>query len=210
MSRSRPDAILRSTVSWTPTGQRAGEVKNMNVIYRTLLAFTAVLAILALAVAPVAARATPFSFTFEDTFTDDTCGFLVERHNDGKGSGRLFFDAEGNLVGVDVVNAGVSTITSLDNGASVTEKFQVLFKNFNFVDNGDGTQSQYQTTVGASTLYDQNGEVLLRSHGPMTVHLTLIPTDTGPIIVSAEVVFEHGSHADTETYCGVLAGALGL
>jgi hypothetical protein len=166
----------------------------------------AVLATLMLASVPAAARTTPFSSTYEETTTDTSCGFPLERHDVGKAHGRSSPDR------FDVTNAGVATYTNLANGLSVTQKYQVLFKNANFVDNGDGTLTLDQTVVGASTLYGPNGEVLLRDHGPITVHLTINPgaPDPNDFVVSQEIVFEHGSHADTELYCQTVATALGV
>ena len=165
------------------------------------LVFVTMFAAIGLTAVPAAARTTPFSFTYEGTETDNTCSFPVERYDVGKAMAR---SSEGRF---DITNAGVATLTYLPTGLSATQKYQVLFKNFNQVDNGDGTVSGDQTTVGSSTLYGPDGEVLLRSHGPMTIHLTLRfdPFE----VVSKEILFEHGSHPSDETYCQVLAEALG-
>jgi hypothetical protein len=175
-------------------------------LIRATFMLAAVLAVLTLASAPVAARTTPFSSTYDETTTDTSCGFPLERHSVGKAFGRSSPDR------FDVTNAGVDTLTNLENGLSVTLEYQALFKNANFVDNEDGTVTLDQTTVGASTLYGPNGEVLLRSHGPMTIHITFIPPDEEHdlIIISQEILFEHGSHPSTELFCQTVAAALGV
>ena len=175
----------------------------MRAIIRSLVVFAAVLSVLALAVAPVSAdaRTTPFSFSYVTVGEPDTsCGFLVLRDDVGKGTGR-FSDTR-----FDIMNAGVATLTNPDNGLFVTQKYQVLFKNNNFVTNPDGTQSSDNTSVGTSTLYDMNGNVLLRSYGPSTTHLVVDPSLPFPDnIISEEVTFEHGAH---DGYCETLTEQL--
>jgi hypothetical protein len=179
---------------------------------RATFVLTAVLVALLIASVPAAAKATPFSSTYDDTTIESPCGFPMEVHNVGKAMGRVFFDANGTFVGVDVTNAGFVTLTNPVNGLSATSRYQTLFKNFNQVDNGDGTFTLDQTTVGASSLYGPNGELLLRIHGPMTVHLVINPEapDPADFIVSMEVVSEHGSHPDDEAQCQALRSALGV
>jgi hypothetical protein len=179
---------------------------------RTMFVLAAMLAALVLSSAPAAARTTPFSFTYDDTTIESPCGFPMEVHNVGKAMGRVFFDADGNFVKIELTNAGVVTLTNPANGLSATSRYQTLFKNFNQVDNGDGTLTLDQTTVGASSLYGPNGELLLRTHGPMTVHLTINPeaSDPADFIVSLEVVSEHGSHPDDEAQCQALTAAIGV
>jgi hypothetical protein len=64
------------------------------------------------------------------------------------------------------------------------------------------------TAVGPSTLYDRNGNVLLRSHGPQTVHLVLDPSLPFPdSLISQEITFKHGAH---DGYCETLTAALGV
>jgi hypothetical protein len=178
----------------------------MNVIYRTLFAFAAVLAILALAVAPASARTTPFSFDYVTVDEPDTsCGFLVLRDDVGKGMGRA------SDTRFDITNAGDATLTNPDTGLFVTQKYQVLFKNNNFVTNADGTESSDNTSVGSSTIYDANGNVLFRSHGPITIHLVIDPSLPFPdSIISQEITFEHGAHPSDEVFCQVLAEELGV
>ena len=102
-------------------------------LVRSTFVFAAVLAVLALGGTPAAAKATAFADAYDGTTTDASCGFAVQVHDVGKVLGRLFFDADGAFVGVDVANSGVVTDTNLDNGLSVTGTYQVLFKNFNQV-----------------------------------------------------------------------------
>ena len=168
--------------------------------------FAAVLTILALAVAPAAARTTPFSFDYVTIDEPDTsCGFLVLRDDVGKGMGRS------SDTRFDITNAGVATLTNPDNGLFVTQEYQVLFKNNNFVTNADGTESFDNTAVGTSTLYDMNGNVLLRSHGPITIHTVVDPSLPFPEnIISQEITFEHGAHPSDELFCQVLAEELGV
>ena len=166
-----------------------------------VLVFVTMFAAIWLTAVPAAARTTPFSFTYEGTETDTTCSFPLERYDVGKATGRV---SDRRL---EITNAGVATFTYLPTGLSVTQKYQVLFKNFNQVDNGDGTVSGDQTTLGSSTLYGPNGKVLLRSHGPMTIRLTL---RLDPFeVVSKEILFEHGAHPSDAMFCQVLAEALG-
>lgn len=169
-------------------------------IVRSLAVLTALLALLVLAAGPVAARTTPFSFEYASVDEpDESCGFLVLRNDVGEAHGRA------SDTRFDITNAGVATLTNPDNGLYVTQEYQILYKNRNRVDNGDGTFSVDNTAVGPSTLYDMDGNVLLRSHGPITVHFTYIPTDEGPNFISMEVVFEHGAH---DGFCETLAAAL--
>jgi hypothetical protein len=171
------------------------------IIVRSALVLVAVLTLLALGAGPVAARTTPFSFEYTSVGEEDnSCGFLVLRNDVGKATGRA------SETRFDITNAGVATLTNPANGLFVTQKYQVLFKNRNTVDNGDGTFSFDNTSVGSSTLYDMNGNVLLRSHGPITIRFTYIPTDDGPNIIRQEVVFEHGAH---DGYCETLTAAIG-
>jgi len=175
----------------------------MHAIRRYLFAVVGVLAILALAVTPVSAdaRTTPFSHNYVTVDEPDTsCGFLILRNDVGKDIGR-FSDTR-----FDVTNAGVATLTNPDNGLFVTQKYQVLFKNNNFVTNPDGTQSSDNTSVGTSTLYDMNGNVLIRFHGPSTIHMVVDPSLPFPDnIISQEVTFVHGAH---DGYCETLTAQL--
>ena len=185
-------------------------------IVRSPFVLVAVLALLALAAGPVATRTasaactdhsdactTSFSFTFGPTDeTDDSCGFLVAFSNTGKAMGRA------SATGVDITNAGVITFTNPDiDGLFVTQKYQILFKNGNFAtDPATGYESFDSTTVGPSTLYDMNGNVLLRNHGPVTTHLVMDPSLPFPeSLISQEITFEHGAH---DGYCETLAAAL--
>ena len=167
---------------------------------RLVFILAAALAVLAIST-PVAAKTTTFSSSYDSVETDASCGFAVERHDIGKAMGRAKSDGR-----VDVTNAGVATITNLANGLSVTQKYQALFKNAATVDNGDGTVTIVQKVVGASTVYGSNGEVLLRTHGPITTRLVLRFTDEGVEFVSQEVIVEHGSH---DGFCEALTVAIG-
>jgi hypothetical protein len=168
-------------------------------IIRAPFVLAAVLSVLALVAAPVAARTTHFSFTYDVTDEPDTsCGFLVLRDDVCTAMGRA---SDTRFV---LTNAGVATLTNPENGLFVTQKYQVLFKNRNVV-TVDGTRSFDNTAVGPSTLYDANGTVLLRSHGPIRVHLVIdLASDT---VISQEVTFEHGAH---DGYCETLSAALGV
>jgi hypothetical protein len=166
----------------------------------------AVLAVLALAAAPAAAKTTPFSSTYDDTFTAAPCGFDVQIRDAGKVLGRFSPDR------VDVTNAGVTTFTNLANNLSATDTYQALFKNFNQVEDPEtGYISGDQTVVGAGTLRGPDGTVLLRSHGPRTVHLVINPNATNDedVVVSLEVVSEHGAHPSDEAFCQALTAAIG-
>jgi hypothetical protein len=170
-------------------------------IVRSSFVIVAVLTLLALGAGTVAALTTPFSFDYVSVGEEDnSCGFLVLRDDVGKAIGRA------SDTRFDLTNAGVATLTNPANGLFVTQKYQALFKNRNTVDNGDGTFSFDNTSVGSSTLYDMDGNVLLRSHGPVTVRFTYIPSDEGPIFTDQEVVFEHGAH---DGYCETLTAAIG-
>jgi hypothetical protein len=169
---------------------------------RATFVLAAMLAALVLTSTPAAARTTPFSFTYVTTDEPDTsCGFLVLRDDVGKAMGRAS-DSR-----FDITNAGVATLTNPDNGLFVTQEYQVLFKNGNFVTNADGTEESDNTAVGPSTLYDMNGNVLLRSYGPITVHLVIDPSLPFPDnIISQEITFAHGAH---DGYCETLTAAIG-
>jgi hypothetical protein len=162
----------------------------------------AMFAALVLTSTPAAARTTPFSFTYDVTDEPDTsCGFLVLRDDVGKAMGRAS-DSR-----FDITNTGIATLTNPDNGLFVTQEYEVLFKNGNFVTNADGTQESDNTAVGTSTLYDMNGNVLLRSYGPETVHFVMDPSLPFPDnIISQEITFEHGAH---DGYCETLIAAIG-
>jgi hypothetical protein len=180
-------------------------------MHRTLVRSTftvlvAVLAVLALGAAPAAARTTPFSFDYDGTFTAAPCGFDVQIRDVGTAHGRSSPDR------FDITNAGVVTYTNLANNLSATDTYQVLFKNFNQVEDPEtGFISGDQTVVGAGTLRGPDGRVLLRSHGPRTIHLVINPNATNEedFIVSLEVVSEHGSHPSDEAYCQALTAAIG-
>jgi hypothetical protein len=167
-------------------------------IVRSPFVLAAVLAVLALAVGPVAARTTPFAFTYDVTDEPDTsCGFLVLRDDVGTARGRA---GDGRF---DLTNAGVATLTNPENGLFVTQTYQVLFKNRNQVVDENGILSVDNTAVGPSTLSAPDGTVLLRNHGPIRVHLVIdLTSDT---LISREVTFEHGAH---DGYCETLAAAL--
>ncbi len=169
---------------------------------RTMFVLAAVVAALVLSSSAVATRTTPFSSTYDALTTESPCGYPLERHDVGKAHGRSSPDR------FDVTNAGVVVWTNLANGLSVTQKYQTLFKNANFVDNGNGTLTLDQTTVDSSTMYGPNGEVLLRDHGPVTTHLTINPEASDPddFVVSQEIVFAHGAHPD---FCEALTAAIG-
>ena len=173
----------------------------MHAIIRNLAALAAVLSILAVAASPAAARTTPFSFDYVTVDEPDTsCGFLVLRGDVGKGTGRA------SDTRFDIMNAGEATLTNPDNGLFVIQKYQVLFKNNNFVINPDGTKSSDNTSLGSSTLYDMNGNVLLRTYGPSTTHLVVDPSLPFPDnITSEEVTFQHGAH---DGYCETLTAQL--
>lgn len=173
---------------------------------RVIGAIAGVIALLTVAVAPAAAKASAFTFDYDGTVTDTTCGIPLEYYDVGKGSGRIFVDNTGAFTGIDLKNDGTAIYTNLKTGLSATLKYRALFKNFNEVDNGDGTFSADQTVVGASTLYGPNGEVLQRGHGPITLHLTYIPTENGPNFISQEITFEHGARPDL---CSALIAAIG-
>jgi hypothetical protein len=166
---------------------------------RTPFVLAAVLAVLALAAGPVAARTTPFSFDYVSIGEiDASCGFPVVRDDVGTAMGRV---SDGRY---DITNAGVATLTNPANGSFVTQRYQALFKNRNQVVDEDGILSFDSTVVGASTLYDANGTVLLRNHGPIRVHLVIdLASDT---LISREVTFAHGAH---DGFCETLAEALG-
>ena len=181
-------------------------------LVRSPFVLVAMLAVLVLTAAPASAapgdaRTTPFSFTYDGTGQppelDTSCGFLVERVDVGKGMGRA------SATRFDITNAGVATITNPENGLFVTQEYQVLFNNNNFsTDAATGYQESDNTAVGPSTLYDMDGNVLLRNHGPITVHFVMDPSLPFPEnIVSQEITFEHGAH---DGYCETLTAALGI
>jgi hypothetical protein len=172
-------------------------------IIRSPFVLAAVLAVLALAAGPVAARTTPFSFDYDVTDEPDTsCGFLVLRDDVGRATGRA------SETRFDLTNAGVATLSNPENGRYVTQQYQVLFQNRNFVtDPVTGYQSSDNTAIGPSTLYAPDGTVLLRSHGPIRVHFVMDPSLPFPDnIISQEVTFAHGAH---DGYCETLTVALG-
>jgi hypothetical protein len=173
-------------------------------IIRSTFVLAAVLTLLALVAGPVAARTTTFSFTFGPTDeTDTSCGFLVEFSNVGKAMVRA------SDTRFDISNTGVATLTNPENGLYVTQEYNILFQNRNFVtDPVTGYQSSDNTAIGPSTLYAPDGTVLLRHHGPITVHFVMDPSLPYPEnIISDEVTFEHGAHDD---YCETLTAALGV
>jgi len=173
-------------------------------LVRSSFIFVAMFMLLAVS-APAAAKATPFSFDYDATTTESLCGFTVERHDVGTAHGR------GKPASFDLTNAGVATLTNLETGLSVTEKYQILFKNFNFVENADGTLSSDQTQVGAFKMIGSDGKVLLRGHGPITVRLIINPeaTTDEAFFVSREIIVEHGAHPSDELYCQTLTTAIG-
>jgi hypothetical protein len=169
---------------------------------RSLFTLAAVLAALVLGSAPVAAKTTPFSFDYVTVDEPDTsCGFLVLTN--GVGTARV----RASETRFDISNTGVSTLTNPENGLFVTQKYNILFKNRNFVtDPVTGYQSSDNTAVGPSTPYDMDGNVLLRSHGPIRVHFVMDPSLPFPDnIISQEITFEHGAH---DGYCETLTAAL--
>src|SRR4051812_47903294 len=97
-------------------------------LIRTMFMFAAMLAALAFASTPAAARTTPFSFAYDGTETEAPCGFSVEYYDVGKAMGRVS-DSR-----FEITNAGTATYTNLANGLSVTVMYQTLFKNLNEVD----------------------------------------------------------------------------
>jgi hypothetical protein len=172
-------------------------------IFRTPFVLAAVLTMLAVVAGPVAARTTTFTFHYESFGEiDESCGFPVQRDDIGDARVR-FSDSR-----FDIQQSGVATLSNPDTGVFVTQQYQVLFKNRNTVDNGDGTFSFDNTAVGSATLSDANGRVLLRSHGPITTRITYIETDTGREWIATEVVFEHGAHNDCATLAAALYGVV--
>jgi hypothetical protein len=180
-------------------------------ILRSPFLLVAVLVLLALAVAPAAAKTVVFTGPFDSTVTDASCGFPVEVRDVGKVVGRLFFDAAGNLVKVDLIDVGVRTLTNPATGLSATQDFQILFKNSNQVDLGGGLFALDQTTVGEFTLRGPDGSVLLRGHGPVSAHLVINPeaASEDDFLVSEDIFFAHGSHPDEAAYCQALTAAIG-
>jgi hypothetical protein len=178
---------------------------------RATFVLAAVLAALVLSTAPAAAKTDVFSDSFDSTVTDTSCGFPVEVRDVGKVMGRLFFDAAGNFVKIELTNAGVRTLTNPATGLSATQDLQILFKNTNQVDLGGGLLALDQTTVGAFTLRGPDGSVLLRGHGPVSAHLVINPEAESEedFLVSEDVFFTHGSHPDDATYCQALTAAIG-
>jgi hypothetical protein len=167
--------------------------------------------VLVLVAAPAAAKTVTFSGTYDGTLTTAPCGFDVQTRDAGKAMGRLFFAHDGTLVKVDVTNAGTTTLTNLTNGLSVTQDYQILFKNTNQTDLGNGLLAVDQTTVGAFTMRGPDGRVLLRGHGPESAHLVLDfnATSDADFVVSKDVYFSHGAHASDAAYCQALTAAIG-
>jgi hypothetical protein len=165
----------------------------------------ATIAAIALTAAPVAARAMPFHFEYDDIGPEPLCGLDTINDNLGKGSGRAFVDNAGDVARFDIKNSGVDIYTLPSTGRSVTHRYELLFKNFDSVDNGDGTVEGDQTTVGKSTWYDQDGNLLLTENGPITIHLT-IDFNVDPPLFTDVTLSQHGHHPDV---CPVLTVALG-
>ncbi len=107
--------------------------------------------------------------------------------------------------------AGVRTYTNLETGLSATQDFQTLFKNTNVVDNGDGTLTLDQTTVGSGTLRGPDGAVLLRGHGPVSAHLVINPSaeSEDDFLISQDIFFSHGFHPSEDAFCQALTAAIG-
>ena len=165
---------------------------------------TALAAVLVLS-APVAARAFPFHGEYGGSGPDVLCGLDVVNVNQGTYSGRSFVDGSGAQVRFDIKNSGTDTYTYAATGLSVTWAYELLFKNFNGVDNGDGTISGDQTTVGKSTWYGPSGAKLFIENGPITVHLE-IDFNVDPPLFQSTVLSQHGHHPDV---CQAVRTALG-
>jgi hypothetical protein len=175
---------------------------------RRLASILTAAAVVLLSAAPVAARAFPFNVPYSGNNPEPLCGLDTVNVYAGTAIGRAKVDASGILVQFDLTNSGTDVYTLPATGLSVTHRYQLLFKNFNFVDNGDGTQSSDQTSVGKSTWYDHDGTLILTENGPITVHITIdfnVPPGENPIFTSVTLAF-HGHHPDA---CPVLTEALG-
>jgi hypothetical protein len=162
--------------------------------------------VLALVAAPVAARTTTFSETFDFTFTEAPCDFAVQIHDVGKNVFRFHDDR------VDLTQGGVRTYTNLVNGLSATQSFQTVFKNSNTVeDPATGYLSLDSTTVGSGTLRGPDGRVLLRDHGPVSAHIVINPNAASEdaFLISQEIFFSHGSHPSEDAFCRALTAAIG-
>jgi len=174
-------------------------------LVRSPFVLVAVLALLVFAAAPAAARTTTFSETFDVTSTAAPCGFSVQIHDVGKNMFRFQSDQ------FALNQAGVRTYTNPETGLSATQDFQNLFTNTNVVDNGDGTLTLDQTTVGSGTLRGPDGAVLLRGHGPVSAHLVINPSaeSEDDFIISQDIFFSHGSHPSEDAFCQALTAAIG-
>jgi hypothetical protein len=162
---------------------------------RSISILISALSALAITVTPVAARAMPFHGEYEGGGPDVICGLEVSATFAGRYSGRAFLDGEGNQVRFDIKNSGADTWTYAPTGLSVVWAYEVLFKNVNGVDNGDGTIEGDQTMVGKSTYYGPDTERLLTAEGPITIHLT-IDFNVDPPIFDEVVLSQHGHHPD--------------
>ena len=173
-------------------------------LIRAATVLAAVAALLAFFAGPVVARTTTLTETFDVTATAAPCGFAVQIHDVGTNMFRFHDDR------VDLTQSGVRTYTNLANGLSATQDFQTLFKNTDVVDNGDGTLTLDQTTVGSGTLRGPDGAVLLRGHGPVWAHLIIDPSaeSEDDFLIFQEIVFSHGSHRSEDTYCQALTVAI--
>jgi hypothetical protein len=198
---SHPDPV----VDHPSAAADARRHKEALVMRRFLSILTAALAVIALTAAPVAARAFPFHGEGTDSNPEVVCGLDVTTSFDNTFSGRAFLDQDGNQVRFDLKITGTDTWTYAPTGLSVVWAYEVLYKNVNGVDNGDGTIEGDQTMAGKSTYYAPDGERLLTAEGPITIHLT-IDFNVDPPLFESVVLSEHGSHPDI---CPAVVAALG-
>ena len=181
-----------------------GDIRGANVMYaiRHYVVFcSAVLAILALAAGPAAARTTPFSFDYV------TPANLIPRAAFSSARRRRQGDGARQRTRFDITNAGEATLTNPENGLFVTQKYQVLFKNSNFVTNADGTESFDGTRWGARrcttwTAMCCSGPTGRSRSTWSSTHRCPFPDN----IISQEITFEHGAHPSDELICQILAG----
>jgi hypothetical protein len=140
--------------------------------------------------------------TFDETFPDTICGIDVTAHTEGVFNG-FQYSTQGGFPLFKGTFHQTTTFTAA-NGKAVIAFSDGMSKDFQVVDNGDGTITVYTALDGQpNVLRAPTGQALVRARGRLVVATLLdyngTPSDPDDdIFISDEIVFNAGSHPFAE------------
>jgi hypothetical protein len=149
--------------------------------------------------------------TFHDEFTDveqafcDVPGLTVQI--DQVVDGRFLLNPhgpDGLAYGVEV-SLFTIVFTNVDNGNTVTEVTNVMFKDLRVTDNGDGTLTILVLGTGNDVVYGPDGKAIARNPGQLRFELLIdnggTPTDPSDDEFLEFLGFVKGSTGRTDDFC---------